>query len=296
MPLSFRGLDLFAAVAKHGSVSGAAAAMYVTQPAVSKAIAGLERHFGTALLERGRGGSTLTEAGAVLYAQARVILGAARVAEEEIALLRGLGRGSLRIGASTTIATYLLPALLGTFHRQYPGIHLRVTSANTHDIAAALVDGDVDVALVEGPVHDDRIAVREWRQDELVVVAGAHHPHAGRGAISLEALAAELFVVREPGSGTREVAEGALREHGLVPRDTLEVGSTAAIMQTVAAGLGVAIVSAAAAADQLTLGTLKVLDVPSMVIRRSFTELGVPGRRLSPAAAAFTALLRPSVR
>lgn len=293
MPLNFRALRLFAAAAEHGSLSKAAAAMFVTQPAVSKAIAGLERDFGIALLERGRRGTTLTEAGAVLYAQARVMLGAERVVEEEIALLLGLGGGSLRIGASTTIATYLLPPLLGAFHRQYPRIHLRVTSANTHDVAAALVDGDVDVALVEGPVHDERISVREWRQDELVVIAGSRHPLAGCAAVSLEQLAGELFVVREPGSGTREVAESALREHRLVPRGTLEVGSTAAIMQTVAAGLGVAIVSAAAAADQITLGTLRVLPVTAMVIRRSFTELGIPGRRLSPAAAAFSALLRP---
>lgn len=291
MPLNLHAVRLFAAVAEQRSVTRAAAALYLTQPAVSKAITALERDVGVALLERGRRGTTLTEAGAALYAQARVILAAERAAEEEIALLRGLGGGSLRVGASTTIATYLLPPILGAFQRRHPGVDLRVTSANTHDVAAALADGDVDVALVEGPVHDARIEVRAWREDELVVVAGALHRLADRGSASLDELAAELFVVRERGSGTREVTEDAFRAHGLAPRRTLEVGSTAAIMQTVAAGLGVAIVSAAAAADQIALGTLAVVPVPAMVIRRSLTRLTVPGRRESPATAAFVALL-----
>lgn len=302
MALNLRALRLFAAVAEHGGVSRAAAAHFVTQPAVSKAIAALERELGVPLLDRGHRGSTLTEAGVLLDAQARVIFAAERVAEAEIAQLRGLGAGSLQIGASTTIATYLLPPLLGGFHRRHPGIDLRVMSANTQDVAAALADGVVDVALVEGPVHDRRLEVQPWREDELVAIAGAGHPLvAGGGSggsiapagVSLGQLSAELLVVREPGSGTREVTEEAFRARGFVPRRTLEVGSTAAIMQLVAAGLGVAFVSEAAAADQIALGTLRRLPVPAMVIRRVLTQLHVAGRRTSPTALAFAQQLRP---
>lgn len=290
--MNLRALRLFAAAAEHGSVSRAADAMHVTQSAVSKSVAALESDLGVALLERAPRGVRLTEAGAVLHAHSRVILAAERAAEEEIASLRGLSGGSLHVGASTTIATYLLPPILNAFQRQHPAIRLRVTSANTHDVATDLVDGVVDVALVEGPVHDPRIEVHAWREDELVVVAAVHHPLAADAPVSLDALAGELFVLREVGSGTREVAEQALREHGVVLTRTLEVGSTAAIKQTVAAGLGLAIVSLAAAADQLALGRLRVVRVPEMRILRALTRLTMPGRRASPAARTFTDLLR----
>lgn len=233
---------------------------------------------------------TPTEAGRLLLRHASALFAAERAAEEDLAALRGLARGTLGVGASTTIGTYLLPPLLGAFHRAHPGIELRLRTANTADVADLLLARELDVALVEGPVEHPGLVVRPWREDRMVVVAAPGHrlagtnPDAGR-------LADEVVIVREPGSGTREVVWAALTARGVRPRATLEVGGTEAIKQVVAAGLGVAVVSAAAAADQLALGTLVALDVRGFAVGRTLTRLSLPDRRLSPAAAAFEALL-----
>lgn len=146
-----------------------------------------------------------TDAGALLYEHARVIFGAEAAAA--LAGLRGLRGGSWRLGASTTIATYLLPELLAAFHHDHPRVELVVTSANTHDIAALVTEHRLDVALVEGPVHDSRITSEPWRSDELVLIASPSHPLAVQRRVSLRELAAQIVIMREPGSGTREVVE-----------------------------------------------------------------------------------------
>lgn len=294
MPLNLQALRAFAAVVEHASFSRAALALRVSQPAVSRAVAVLEREAGAALLERLPRTVRVTEAGAALYAHARVIFGAERTAEEELHGLRGLDRAALHIGASTTIATYLLPPLLAAFAQAHPNVALRVTSANTHDVAALLLEHAVDVALVEGPVRDRRIVVAPWRADELVVICGRHHALAARKKVPTSALAAELFILRESGSGTRDVVDEALRRHRLAFRRTLEVGSTEAIKQTVAAGLGISIVSAAAAADQIALGKLCVVDATKLRMPRVLSRLTLEGRRASFAAQAFSRLLDAS--
>lgn len=319
MSINLHALRLFAGVVEHGGFSRAAAAMHISQPAVSRAVRELERQVGHPLLERGRPGARgrptavpgaggngdarggtrqagergvrLTDAGVALLAHARAIVAHERAAEEELRGLGTLERGRLRIGASTTIATYLLPPLVARFHREHPGVALRVTSANTRDIVARLRALEIDVALVEGPVSEEGIEVTLWREDELVLIASPAHPLARRGRVPSGALGDELLIVREPGSGTRDVVSAALRRHGIRPARTLEVGSTEAIKQTVAAGLGVAIVSRAAAADQLRLGTLRVVALEGLVIRRALARLTLAGRPAGATARAFEALL-----
>ena len=285
--MNLRFLRAFAAVAEQRSFSRAADALNVTQPAVSRAVTELERELGVPLIERLSRGAGLTEAGTSLYEHARIIFGAENAAIEQLALLRGLDAGSLRIGASTTIATYVLPRYLAEFHRAHPAVELSVASANTHDVAALLLEHALDIALVEGPTHDKRIDVDPWQEDELVVIAGATHPMASRRRVLLHDLADQLFIVRERGSGTREVAEHALKRHRFTPKRTLEVGSTEAIKRTVAAGLGLAIVSGVAAADQIVAGTLHVLPIGKFAVSRTFSILSLPGRQPSAAAVAF---------
>jgi DNA-binding transcriptional LysR family regulator len=293
MAFNLHLVRIFAAVAEERSFTRAAARLAISQPAVSKAVQELERQVGSGLLERGTGAVRLTEAGDLLYRHARMLFAAEREAEEELAALRGLRCGSLHVGASTTIAIYLVPQLLGAFQRQYPGIEIRLTSANTHEIAELLVDYQVDIALVEGPVADRRVEVLPWRSDELVVIAAPDHPLALRSAVELQALATEPFITRERGSGTRDVGEQALRARGLEPRIALELGSTEAIKQAVAAGLGVAIVSRATLDDQLALGKLRQLHIPELAIRRELTELRHRGRQPSIVARTFAPFLRP---
>ncbi|HEY0997007.1 MAG TPA: LysR family transcriptional regulator [Gemmatimonadaceae bacterium] len=298
MSLNLHALRTFAAVVDAGGFSRAAASLRLSQPAVSKAVAVLEAEVGVPLLERGARGIRLTEAGAALHGRARELFAVERTAEEELRALRGLERGVLRVGASTTIATYLLPPLLGGFQARHPGVALRVASANTRAIARALLQRRLDVALVEGPLSDTRIAVEPWREDELAVIAPPGHPLAGRGAgargraVTPASLAGEPFISRERGSGTREVAEAALAAHGVTPRVALTLASTEAVKQAVAAGLGLAIVSRAAAADQLALGRVVEVTVRGLELRRAFTLLRLPGRAPSAVGRAFEELLR----
>lgn len=293
MSLNLHLFRLFAAVARHGSFSRAADALHLSQPSVSKGVRDFEAQVGSRLLERrGAGGVTLTEAGGLLMRHAAALFAAERAAEEELAALRGLHRGTLAVGASTTVATYHLPPMLGAFHKRYPAVELRLTSANTREIAELLSARELDIALVEGPVDEPGIEVRPWREEEMVLIAAPDHRLARATApVATDALAEEIVIVRELGSGTRDVALAALEAHRIVPRSILEVGSTEAIKQIVAGGLGIAIVSAAAAADQIALGKLTVLRAQGFAVRRTLTRLRLPARQPSAPAAAFDALL-----
>jgi len=290
-------LRMFTAVAEHMSFTRAAEALYISQPAVSKAVSELEKQLDQPLFERGAGKLRLTEAGLLLAERGRAILAIERTAEEDLRALRGLQHGVLRIGASTTIATYLLPPVIAAFLRQHPGVDLRLTIQNTLSIVSLLLDYQIDVALVEGPVADERIAQQAWRVDELAVIAAPDHPlvaRAGKAGVPLALLAEEVFLVREPGSGTRQVAEQALVERGARPKHTVELGSTEAIKQVVAAGFGLAIVSKATIPDELALRKLTVLRVQGLEIRRMLTRLRLVARTPGPAARAFEQLLTAS--
>ncbi len=291
MSLNLHHLRVFAAVAERGGFSRAAVALRLSQPAVSKSVGELEREVGLALFDRAGRTPRLTEAGSALFVRARELFGVERLAEEEIGALRGLERGLLRVGASTTIATYFLPRLLARFHNEHPGVALRVVSANTRAVARRLLEGRLDIALVEGPVMHDRISIVAWREDELVLIAPATHRLVRRRRVVAADLVGEQFILREPGSGTRVVAEAALSEQGIHPSAAVQLGSTEAIKQAVAAGLGVALVSRSAAADQLALGYIAVLKLSGVSLRRPLSELRLSGRSASAATLAFRELL-----
>jgi DNA-binding transcriptional LysR family regulator len=284
-------LRLFAAVVDHGGFTKAAGALNLSQPAISKAIKDLENETNLRLLDRTGRTVRMTDAGRTLFLRARELFGVERVAERELRELRGLKRGVLRIAASTTIATYMLPSVLGRFHLRHPRVAIRTSSTNTRTVLRMLLESRVDVALVEGPVSHPRVDVVPWREDELVVIAPPDHPFVGSGDVSARDLATEQFLVREPGSGTRDVSEQALARHGVHLHNTMRVGGTEAMKQAVAAGLGLAIVSRAAAADQLALGRIAVVDVRGLVIRRTLAQLQLRDRAQTAAAAELEALL-----
>ena len=291
MALNLHHLRLFAAVVEHGGFSKAARALNLSQPAISKSLTELEKQLHVTLLDRSGRSLVLTEPGRTLYARAAELFGVERVAERELRELRGLKRGALRVAASTTIATYILPTYLGRFRTRHPNVRIRATNANTRTVLRLLLEFRVDVALVEGPVSHSRVEVVPWREDELVVIAHPEHPLLQRDRVSPHDLAAELFLVRERGSGTREVSERALALHGVRFSNTMRVGGTEAMKHAVAAGLGLAIVSRAAASDQLALHRVAVLDVEGLGIRRTFTQLKLRDRPTSGAARELEALL-----
>jgi DNA-binding transcriptional LysR family regulator len=291
MAINLHHLRLFATIVDEGGFTKAARALRLSQPAISKSLNELERQLHVPLLDRSGKSLVLTDAGRLLYARASELFGVERAAERELRELRGLKRGLLRVGASTTIATYLLPPYLGRFHLRHPRVHIRTTSANTRAVLRALLESRVDVALVEGPVSDPRIDVIPWLDDELVVIAPPNHSLLRLPRVDVAMVAEQQFLVREPGSGTREVSERALGLHGVRLTKTMRVGGTEAIKQAVAAGLGLSIVSRAAAADQLALGKIAILPVDGLVIRRTFTRLELRDRTSSGAARELKLLL-----
>lgn len=202
------------------------------------------------------------------------LFAAERAAEEDLAALSGLASGALRVGASTTIATWLLPEPLARFHADHPGVAIRVRSANTATILDLTLAREIDTALVEGPVDHPGVIVRPWRTDRLVWIAAASHPLVRRGGpIKVEELAGTLMITREPGSGTREVGRAALAARGLVPREELEVSGTEGVKRIVAAGMGTALVSEATVRRELPLGELAILDVRDFTVSRTLSRL-----------------------
>jgi len=292
MSLNLHLLRLFATVARVGSFSQAAGLLGISQPAVSKSVRDFEAQVGCRLLDRCPKGVRPTREGEALARHAVALFAAERAAEEELQALRGLHGGSLRIGASTTIATYMLPEHLGAFHRAYPAVELHVVSANTRAVADLMAGNEVEVALVEGPVEDRGLVSELWRTDAMVLIAAPGHPLAAAARpMPPEAITGEVLIVREPGSGSREVVADALAARGVEPARTLEIGSTEAIKQVVAAGLGLAVVSAAAVKDQVALGTLRVIPWHGFSVERTLWQLRKPGRIGIPAARAFEGLI-----
>lgn len=291
MSINLHHLRIFTAIVDQGGFTKAAQALRLSQPAVSKSLSELERQLHVMLLDRSGKSVALTEAGRTLYSRAGELFGVERAAERELRELRGLKRGVLRVAASTTIATYLLPPYLGRFHTRHPSVRITTTSANTRAVLRALLEFRVDVALVEGPVEHPRVEVVPWREDELVVIAAPDHPLVTEAPVEIARLADEQMLVREPGSGTRVVMERALGEHGVRLTRTIRVGGTEAIKQAAAAGLGLGIVSRAAAADQLALGRIVTVAVRGLEIRRTLAQIKLRDRRTTIAGRELESLL-----
>jgi DNA-binding transcriptional LysR family regulator len=290
MALNLNSLRLFLAVATHAGFSRAARVTGVSQPAISKAVQILEAQAGAQLLVRAPTGVVLTEAGRLLLEHARALFAEERAAEERLESLRGLRDGVLRVGASTTLASYFLPPILGELYRAHPGIDLQLLSANARTVIGAVLEHEVELGLVEGPVHDGRLEVRPWREDELLVVVAPGHPLTRKRNVTGAQLMEELLLLREEGAGTREVMLAALRRRRWIPRRSFEVNSTEAIKGLVAAGVGWAALSARAVHDELQIGRLKRIDVPEFALKRTLTWVRWRARRLGPAATAFRSL------
>ncbi len=284
-------LALFHAVARAGGISRGAAAARVSQPAVSKQIAELEDALGVRLLDRLPRGCRLTEAGRILAGYA----GRWRSLEEDAARAmeeyRGLKRGRLVIGASLTIGGYLLPGMLAEFHRRHPAIELQVEIANTERVVRSLLGGEIELGLTEGPVESEDLESEIFFQDELVAIAPAWHPLLKRGRVPVREVGRAPFLLREEGSGTRAVVERALRGKGLRIKPLLSLASPEAIKNAVAAGMGLAIVSRLIVALELRAGSLGVIPLRDLAIRRPFHRQTSRGRGASPALARFLEVL-----
>lgn len=288
--LDLHKLRVFAAVAEHEHYSRAAEELGISQPALTVHVRDLERHLGVALFERAGRNVRLTDAGRLVQGYARHILALAVELDEAVDDRRGLRAGQLRIGASTTVGEYLLPAALGAFRRRYPGVGVAVEIANTARIADRLRHGELHLGLIGEPLADPELELAPYRDDELVLIIPPGHPWAGR-TVAVEELAAAPLVAREAGSATRAVAAAALAAAGIHPPIALELGGTEAVKGAVAAGLGMAFVSACAVERELAAGQLARATIEGLTIRRQFQIVRRRGRRLTAAEAAFLPLL-----
>lgn len=241
-------LITFAAIAEHLNISRAAVALHLSQPAVSGQLRQLQDEFGEPLYQREGRGVRLTPAGEQLASYAARLRDTWRQAHAYRDALRGLEQGTLRIGATTTPASYLLPYLIADFHRRYPDVALHTADGNTTDIVGAL--GSVDIALIEGPVGADLppdTAVHAWREDEIVAIMPRAYPLAASASgagVDLAALGAEPLIVREAGSGVRQIVERAFARAGVPMRVALEIAGVEGVKEAVRAGMGIGFVSA----------------------------------------------------
>lgn len=290
-PMNLHLLRLFAAVGEHRHVSQAAAALRISQPAVSRGIRELEKQLDVALLDRGSRTVRLTEAGEVLHRHAIAIFRQEAAAEEELRAHLGLSRGRLRVGASTTVSMYYLPALLARFYDAHPNVEIELTSANTAEIARGLLEYQFDLALVEGPVRQEQLLVRRWREDTLVLIASLAHPLAKRDRstpVRVEELSEYPWAARESGSGTQAVVDRYLETRGIRPRSLLRLNSTEAIKRAVEASRSLlSYVSAKSIPHAVLARRLVVLPLEGAGLKRALNFLSINHRPPSPAAKAF---------
>ncbi len=294
MAINLHHLRAFGAVVRLGGIGAAARSIGISQPAISRSIRELERDLGVSLLVRRAQGVVPTAAGRELFEHAQSIDATERAAAEAMAAARGLEHGTMRVGASTTIATYVLPAIIGEFTRAHPGISLSLSAVHTRMLVPMVRDYEVDVALAEAPVVDPRMRVVHWITDEMVVIAAPGHRivHAAAGGeVPPDVVSGELLILREPESGTRDIVLRGLRDAGVTPARTMSVDGTEVIKQLVAEGIGIAVVSRDAVSDQLALGRLVAFHIAGARIERPFSRLSMPRAHPSAAARAFLRLL-----
>jgi len=259
-----RRLHVFFTVARLLSFTKAAESLHMTQPAVTFQVRQLEEYFNTRLFDRTHNRISLTEAGEKVYEYAERIFQLYNELENSVRELTGDISGILILGASTTIAEYMLPSLLGDFKAKYPDVNIRLKVSNTDGIVSMVEHNVIDLGVVEAPVANKNLAVETCRTDRLVAIVPPGHPLAGKEKIPLSSIVEYPYICREEGSGTREVILDYLKEAGLDSAQLniiMELGSLEALKGAVEAGIGVSIVSRATLTKEIKLGTLAVLEL-----------------------------------
>lgn len=274
-------LAVFRTVAHQLSFRKAAEDLYLTQPAVSLQIKALEEDLGVLLFDRSGSRIALTAAGKTLLKYADQANALLVEAEQAVAALGGEHTGHLALGASTTIAQYVLPRLLSEFRREHPRTQLTLISGNTEHIVDALVQKRISLGLIEGPPRSRDVKTIPFLRDELVLIVPAAHDWAERSSVACSELVATPLLMRERGSGSRRVVEMALARHLLKPASlniTMELDSTEAIKSAVESGLGAGFASRWAIAKDARAGkSFKIVQIEGVTIERDFLVAHITG-------------------
>ena len=266
-----RRLQVFHAVARHLSFTKAAEALFMTQPAVTFQIRQLEEQFNTRLFDRGHGRISLTAAGNVALEFAERILALSTELDNRLQEISGQLAGPLHIGASMTIADYLLPRVLGAFKSLCPAVVPRLYVANSDAVQSRVAERSLDVGFIEGDSHMPTLVADRLCEDELQLTCAPTHPLAQLKSATAQSLLGHAHISREPGSGTREVVDHYLQSSGLTPdslQRVMELGSPEAIKGLVATGLGFSIMSRTTLINEIRLGQLVQIPLVPRLIRQ----------------------------
>lgn len=283
-------LKVFRTVADQASFRKASELLNITQPAVSQQVHALEQELGTSLFDRSGNRVRLTPAGVVLLRHARRSAAIAAHAMQDLALMQGAVAGELRLGASTTVAQFILPRMLAQFRQHYPRVVISVVSGNTERAVEALFRKEVMAAIIEGPVSSPEIHKQKLMDDRMTLIVPRTHPWAKRSEVATDELTTIPLLMRERGSGSRRVVESALRRAGIRMsqlRIEMELDTTGAIIAGVEAALGAGFVSLCAVPKELRLGTLKAIPVTGLEILRPITLIRRAGPQPDGPAGAF---------
>lgn len=271
---------MFVTAARTLSFSRCAAAMNITQPAVSRHIGEIEARYGVPLFSRGASGVTLTKAGQLLLQHAETLLSDYQKMDYDMDLLSQTGRGRLSIGASTTIAMYLLPQALAAFMKRSGGVEISMLSGNSENVEQWLRDGTVDIGFVENASRRPWLHYEHLLDDELVLVSGARGRYSSLESVTPDEFKDLPLVLREKGSGTREIVEKVLSGHGIAVGNlnvVIELNSTEAIKTFVRRSDALAIVSVIALHRELAEGSLRIVDMDGIDMPREFATAVRPG-------------------
>lgn len=282
MHITLRQLDVFAEVLKSGSTTQASQMLALSQSAVSAALTDLEGQLGVQLFDRVGKRLVVNEHGRLLYPRALALLEQAT----EIEQLFREGNGDIRVAASSTIGNYILPEVIARYRRDFPDLPLELIVGNSQDVINAVADFRVDIGLIEGPCHAAEIVAEPWLEDELVVFAAPDSPLL-EGKVTLARLASAPWILREKGSGTRELVDYLLLSHLPEFHLGMELGNSEAIKHAVRHGLGISCLSRRVIAEQLENGTLKELSVPLPRLTRTLWRIHHRQKHISNALNRF---------
>lgn len=275
--LDFR-LKVFQSVARHLSFTKASNELFITQPAVTKHIKELESEYEVKLFDRVGNKIVLTQAGSTLLTYTEHILSLYNEVKYELSLLKGNVKGTIRLGASTTIAQYVIPPFLAKFYERFPETGISLMNGNTEFIENKLLKNEIDLGIVEGKPSNADIHYAPFLNDELLVFASKDSGIPS--SISIEEFRKLPFVLRERGSGTLEIIEKSVRQYGINPKDlhvVMHLGSTEAIKSFVTTGKALGIVSRFAVERQIASGIFRLINVNGLKFYRQFYFISPKG-------------------
>jgi len=288
--LTLRQLQIFVTATQHASFARCAETLHLTQPAVSMQIKQLESVVGLPLFDRLDRKLTLTDAGDRLFHHASRILGEVKDAEEGLQSLKDVDSGSITLGLIST-AKYFAPRLLARYAERHPGIEVRFAEGNRETLLRLLQDNAIDLALMGRPPRELDAVSEPIASHPHVIIGSVHHPLREARRFDLQELRHETFLLREPGSGTRVVAEQMFKNHLFTPAKVITLGSSETIKQAVMAGMGISLLSLHTMSLELRAGELVILDVAGTPIDRTWHVAHMTSKRLSPAAQACRTFL-----